>query len=101
MDIRAAILLAALSVFFRDVIAATYYLSTSGSDGNSCAASQSAGTPKATFSSAWGCLSAGDTLVVADGTHTSTSPRPGRRARLAALSRSKPPTMEGQFYPAA
>jgi hypothetical protein len=54
--------------------AATYYLSTSGSDSNSCSAAQSSGSAKASFGSAWGCLAAGDTLIVADGTYSNAQP---------------------------
>jgi len=54
--------------------ATDYYLSTTGDDGYSCAQAQSPSTPKATFGSVWSCLSAGDTLSVADGTYTTVSP---------------------------
>lgn len=57
---------------------ATYYLATTGNDSNACATAQSSNTPKKTFSSAWGCLTPGDTLIVADGTYTSASPPSGK-----------------------
>jgi hypothetical protein len=60
------------------VFGATYYLAASGSDNNSCATAQSSRTPKATFASAWGCLTAGDTLIVANGTYTQVSPPAGK-----------------------
>jgi hypothetical protein len=47
----------------------TSYVSLQGSDSNSCAAAKSPGTAKATFSAAWQCLNAGDTLIIADGTY--------------------------------
>lgn len=58
--------------------AATYYISPSGSNSNSCALAQSSETSKQTFSSVWSCLSAGDTLIVADGTYTSVAPPAGK-----------------------
>src|SRR5574343_105431 len=58
---------------------ATYYLATTaGTDSNSGTAAQSSATPKKSFGAAWGCLSAGDTLVVANGTYTSASPASGK-----------------------
>ncbi len=56
--------------------AATYYLATSGS-GN-CTTGQSQATPISSWSTAWGCLSAGDTLIVADGSYSSASPPAGK-----------------------
>jgi len=49
--------------------ASTYYVATTGNDGNSCAAAQSSGMPKRTLVSAVGCLVAGDTLLVRGGTY--------------------------------
>lgn len=52
--------------------AATYYLATTGSDGNSCMASQTIGTPKQHFMGASGalaCLASGDVLEVRAGTY--------------------------------
>jgi hypothetical protein len=58
--------------------ATTYYVRTGvGNDNNSCGTAAIA-TPtsnaKATMSSAWGCLNAGDTLIVGNGTYTSPGP---------------------------
>jgi hypothetical protein len=58
--------------------AATYYLGSSGRNRNSCSAAQSPTTPKASFSSIWGCLSSGDTVIVADGTYSDASPPSGK-----------------------
>jgi hypothetical protein len=49
--------------------AATYYVSTSGNNGNSCSAAQNSGSPKQTLNDAVGCLAAGDTLLVRGGTY--------------------------------
>lgn len=52
--------------------AATYYVSQSGSDANTCAAAQST-TPsqqKGTISGGVACLNAGDTLLIRGGTYT-------------------------------
>ncbi|MFN0062052.1 MAG: right-handed parallel beta-helix repeat-containing protein [Myxococcaceae bacterium] len=54
------------------VYAATYYVSQSGNDGNSCESAQST-TPslqKGTLSAGVACLSAGDTLWIRGGTYT-------------------------------
>lgn len=56
----------------------TYYLSTIGNDANSCTTAQNSTTPKKTFSSAWACLAAGDSMVVAAGTYSSASPPQGK-----------------------
>ncbi len=50
--------------------ATTRYVSLTGSDANSCAASATISTPKLTFASAKTCLAAGDTLYVRAGTWT-------------------------------
>jgi chaperonin GroEL len=54
--------------------AATYYVGKSGADGNSCATAQSsaAGSRKLSIGSGLGCLSAGDTLSIGDGTYAET-----------------------------
>src|SRR5581483_3042956 len=49
--------------------AATYYVSTGGSDARSCAQAQSASAPKRTLRSATPCLGAGDTLYVRGGVY--------------------------------
>ena len=46
------------------------YVSLSGSDINSCAASESIETPKRTFASAIACINAGDTMIVRGGLWT-------------------------------
>jgi hypothetical protein len=53
--------------------AATYYVSTTGSDSNSCATAQSAGAPKGTIAAAVACLTAGDTLLIRGGTYTGSN----------------------------
>lgn len=60
------------------VSGATYYISTSGNDANTCTAAQSSATSKSSFTSAWGCIAAGDTLIVKDGTYTKASPPAGK-----------------------
>jgi hypothetical protein len=49
--------------------AATYYVSKTGSDNNSCAAAQSTSTPRLTINAGIRCLTAGDTLFVRSGTY--------------------------------
>ena len=53
--------------------AATYYVSTAGSDANSCAAAQNMGASKQTIAAGVTCLSAGDTLYIRGGTYTGSS----------------------------
>jgi hypothetical protein len=48
---------------------ATYYVSTSGDDSNSCSAAQAVGTAKRNPSNGAGCLSPGDTLYIRAGTY--------------------------------
>jgi hypothetical protein len=48
----------------------TYYVAKTGSDNNSCSSAKSQSTPKLTINAGVGCLSAGDTLIVANGTYT-------------------------------
>jgi len=67
------------------VFGATYYLATTGSNSNSCTTAQSNRTPKATFASAWDCLTAGDILIVMDGTYTQASPPPGKAGSVGNL----------------
>jgi Right handed beta helix region len=50
--------------------AATYYVASTGSNSFSCAQAQSQSTPKLTIASGIGCLSPGDTLMVAAGTYS-------------------------------
>ena len=47
--------------------AATYYVATSGNDGNSCSTAQSASTPRRGINSTLSCLRAGDTLYIRAG----------------------------------
>jgi parallel beta-helix repeat protein len=49
--------------------AATYYVSKSGNDGNSCAQAQSLATPKLTINAGVGCVAAGDTLLIRAGNY--------------------------------
>jgi hypothetical protein len=53
--------------------AATYYVSKSGSNNNSCAQATSVSTPKLTINAGIGCLSGGgDTLLIRKGTYDET-----------------------------
>src|SRR5262245_26060587 len=47
----------------------TYYVSPSGSNGNSCVRAQNSSTPKQTINNGANCLGSGDTLVVKAGTY--------------------------------
>src|SRR3990167_3742556 len=47
----------------------SFYVSTTGSDSNSCAAAQNINTPKRTLNNAVSCLSAGKTLYIRGGTY--------------------------------
>lgn len=51
---------------------ATYYVSTTGNNANSCAAAQNIATPKLTIQAGIGCLAAGDTLQIRQGTYFET-----------------------------
>src|SRR5262245_37597800 len=55
--------------------AATYYVSTTGNDANSCAQAQSVATAKQTIPAGVACLVGGDTLLVRAGTY------PGQEVR--------------------
>ena len=57
--------------------AAVYYLSTTGSDSNSCSQAQSESTPKKTINNAITCLSAGSTLLIKNGTYITQTQLPG------------------------
>ena len=48
----------------------TFYVATTGSDGNDCEAAQNAGTPLATFAKAFACAAGGSTIRVRGGTYT-------------------------------
>jgi hypothetical protein len=52
---------------------ATYYVTKTGSDSNSCANAQNISTAKLTLASGLGCLSGGDTLQLGNGTYTDTN----------------------------
>lgn len=58
------------SLFFlaNSAWAATYYVSKSGSDANSCVQAQKISTPKLTINGGIGCMSGGDTLEIRNGT---------------------------------
>ncbi|MBI5549072.1 MAG: hypothetical protein HY901_34745 [Deltaproteobacteria bacterium] len=75
-------LLAALGVLggVAPARAASFYLALSGNDSHPCAASQSVATPKATFASAWNCLSPGDTLLVGDGVYNQDASPPAGKS---------------------
>lgn len=49
--------------------AQTFYVATTGNDGNSCVQAQNIGTPKLTLASGLSCMTAGDTLIIRDGTY--------------------------------
>lgn len=49
--------------------AALYYVAKTGSDNNPCTSAQSTSTPKLTLKSGIGCLKAGDTLSIREGTY--------------------------------
>ncbi len=71
--VASALLVATLSA--ASVEAATYYVSQSGNDGNSCAAAQSQTetSQKATIAAGVACLTAGDRLLIHGGTYTGMS----------------------------
>lgn len=48
---------------------ATYYVATTGTDGNTCGQAQSVSTPKRTINNGIGCLASGDTLIIKGGTY--------------------------------
>lgn len=49
--------------------AATYYVSKSGNNANTCTQAQSQGTPKLTITAGLGCLASADTLTIGAGTY--------------------------------
>ena len=65
------LLLLGLSIFIEPSLAnaSTYYVAKSGSDGMSCAQSQSQATPQQTIAAGLACLSGGDTLYIKAGTY--------------------------------
>jgi len=66
------VLFLAIAVLFLrgTAYAGTYYTSPNGADSYTCMQAQSPSTPKATIQAAIGCLTAGDTLIVRDGTYS-------------------------------
>lgn len=64
----AVLLVLALLGFIPKAQAATYYVSQSGTNG-SCAAAQAIAAAKTTIAAGLACLSAGDTLLINDGTY--------------------------------
>jgi hypothetical protein len=54
--------------------ASTYYVAQNGSDSTSCSAAQSATTPRQSITAGVGCLSGGDTLILALGTYAESIP---------------------------
>lgn len=57
-----------VSLIASPVSAATYYVSLTGSDSNTCVAAQDPLTPKRTLNAGGGCLNAGDILYIRGGT---------------------------------
>jgi parallel beta-helix repeat protein len=51
---------------------ATYYVSKTGRDTNTCPQASSQGTARLTIAAALSCLSSGDTLIIGDGTYVET-----------------------------
>ena len=58
-----------------DIEAATYYVSTSGNDGNPCTPGAMGSSARRHVSAGLACLSAGDTLRIQAGTYSSASDR--------------------------
>jgi hypothetical protein len=75
------------------VRAATYYVSTAGSDGTSCTNARTISTPKRTIMDALTCLSAGDTLYVRGGTYQESLLLLGWRGGTQPTSWSNPITI--------
>lgn len=69
---RTILALVVLAILLSSIAAqaATYYVATTGSNGNSCAQAQNVATPKQTIAGGVGCLASGDTLQVRAGTYT-------------------------------
>lgn len=66
---RRILLLVALLLWAAPVSAATYYVAKTGNDANNCTNAMSQSTPKLTINSGLGCLSAGDELLIKEGTY--------------------------------
>src|SRR5438477_673394 len=89
-------LLLVILLFASPVFATTRYVSTTGSDSNSCAASASSSTPKQHFTGGNGalaCMSSGDVLIVRGGTYTETIDQ-GSGANLPSGSSGSPTTIQ-------
>jgi parallel beta-helix repeat protein len=67
---RNIVLLSSL-IFTRQLLGygATYYVSKSGNDTNSCSQAQSSRNPKSTIVGGVACMSGGDRLIIGDGTY--------------------------------
>lgn len=63
------IIILATFLLYASAYATDYYVAKTGSDANSCATAQNVSTPKLTIGSAKGCLSAGDTMYIREGTY--------------------------------
>jgi hypothetical protein len=70
-------------LFSAPAFAATRYVSQSGDNANSCAASEDQATPKLTLAAAITCMSAGDTLYIRAGTWTERLTFSGKTAGTA------------------
>lgn len=57
-------------IFSANGEAATYYVSPTGNNANSCVSAQNSSTPKLTLSGAQSCMVGGDTLIIKAGTYT-------------------------------
>lgn len=69
-----SIILTVVLVLWTNLAWATIrYVSTTGSDSNSCAASETISTPKLTLVSAKACMVGGDELIIRGGTYTGSS----------------------------
>src|SRR5262245_56229997 len=62
-----------------DIEAATYYVSTSGNDGNACTPGAMGSSARRHVSAGLACLSAGDTLRIQAGTYTTANDRVDNR----------------------
>jgi hypothetical protein len=64
------LILAPLAFLVVPAQAVTYYVATTGSNGNTCIQAQNQNTPKQTIPAGVACLVSGDTLIVKAGTYT-------------------------------
>lgn len=100
MRLFAAVVLFILASLADPLLAATYYVGKSGSDGNSCATAQSstAGNRKLTINAGINCLSAGDRLVIGAGTYTETNTLYETTVSVPNGSAGSPTIIEGEGY---